>query len=214
MTLFSKLFHYVLMISSKYNIDESHSLKHSMDVLHFAHDIYSREVIKYPILKKQERMVYVAAVIHDMCDKKYMTEEQGIKNVQDYLEKDLKDNELSMIKEIISTMSYSTVKKNGFPYLGPYQHAYHIVREADLLAAYDFDRCMMYKMHLYGMSTDMDIRDVFDDAERLFETRVFKHNEDGLFYTEYAKEHHVSLHVNALHRMNAWRRLIANPRFL
>ena len=98
MTLFSKLFHYVLMISSKYNIDESHSLKHSMDVLHFAHDIYSREVIKYPILKKQERMVYVAAVIHDMCDKKYMTEEQGIKNVQDYLEKDLKDNELSMIK--------------------------------------------------------------------------------------------------------------------
>jgi GTP-binding protein HflX len=30
-------------------------------------------------------------------------------------------------------MSYSTVQKRGFPKLGEYQRAYHVVREADLL---------------------------------------------------------------------------------
>ena len=46
---------------------------------------------------------------------------------------------LDIIFQIITTMSYSTVKKNGFPSLNEYQLAYHIVREADLLAAYDID---------------------------------------------------------------------------
>ena len=31
---------FILMISKKYNIDESHDISHSMEMLHFANDIY------------------------------------------------------------------------------------------------------------------------------------------------------------------------------
>ena len=43
-------------------------------------------------------------------------------------------------------MSYSKVNKNGFPELGNYQLCYNIVREADLLASYNIDRCIIYQM--------------------------------------------------------------------
>lgn len=212
-TLFSKLFHYVMLITSKHSIDESHGLKHSMDVLYYANDIFNAEVSRHPVLKNHERIVYVSAVVHDMCDKKYMTQEDGIRDIHQYLENDLSENELSVVKQIISTMSYSTVKKHGFPHMGPYQYAYDVVREADLLAAYDFDRCMMYKMHLYGLNKDLDMMDVFQDASSLFETRVFKHHEDGLFHTEYAKEQSQALQTQALVRMNSWKKLLNNLRF-
>lgn len=210
-TLLSRLFHYVMLISSKHGIDESHGLKHSMEVLLYTQSIYNVEVIKHPILEKHERIAYVSAVVHDMCDKKYMTESDGIRDIHRYLENDLTENELSIIKKIISTMSYSTVKKNGFPFLGPYQYVYNVVREADLLAAYDFDRCMIYKMHLYGVNKEMNMADVFQDAEQLFETRVFKHNEDGLLQTEFAKEHFNILQNQAITRIESWKRLLQKP---
>lgn len=212
-TLFSRLFHYVMLISSKHGIDESHGLKHSMDVLHYTQSIYNFEVLKHPILQNHERIAYVSAVVHDMCDKKYMSESEGIRDIHQYLESDLTENELSIIKKIISTMSYSTVKKNGFPFMGPYQYVYDVVREADLLAAYDFDRCMMYKMHLYGLNKELDMMDVFKDAEHLFENRVFKHDEHGLFHTEFAKEHSIQLQTQALIRMESWKTLLHNTRF-
>jgi len=209
----SRLFQYVMLISSQNGIDESHGLKHSMEVLLYTQSIYNVEAAKHPILQQHERIAYVSAVVHDMCDKKYMIESDGIRDIHKYLENDLTENELSIIKQIISTMSYSTVKKNGFPFLGPYQYVYDVVREADLLAAYDFDRCMMYKMHLSNQKKEMDMMDVFRDAEQLFENRVFKHNKDGLFHTEFGKEHSVQLETQALIRMNSWKKLLMNPIF-
>ena len=44
MSLLTKLFNFVLLTSAKYNIDESHGLSHSMDVLYNAHKIYESEV--------------------------------------------------------------------------------------------------------------------------------------------------------------------------
>ena len=60
-------------------------------------------------------------------------------------EKITKD-EIQIVKNIVAKMSYSTVKKNGFPKFNDYQSAYHIVREADLLSAYSFDRAMIFSM--------------------------------------------------------------------
>ena len=53
---------------------------------------------------------------------------------------------MDVIGDIIGSMSYSKVKKNGFPELGDYQTEYNIVREADLLAAYDIDRAIIYRI--------------------------------------------------------------------
>ena len=202
--LITKLLIFVFVTSLKYNIDESHGLTHSMNVLNFAHNIYKNEMYKYPIIRDHERIIYTSAIIHDMCDKKYMDEKRGIREIEDFLQEKYNDEEIDITKKIISTMSYSTVKKNGFPNLGNYQLAYHIVREADLLSAYDFDRCMIYKLNYHNF----DFYNAFDDAKLLFETRVFKHNVDGLFVTDYAKFESQILHKLAEKRISDWEKII------
>ena len=235
--MMSKIFHYILLTTQKYGIDESHGLSHSMNVLAFARDIYKSEINEYPILKDHQNIIYSAALLHDMCDKKYVVESIGLDEMEQYLmsnnvhvpkpryfgydiagpyinevkhemklEKvqDLTPNEMTVIKQIISTMSYSKVKIHGYPDLGPYQRAYHIVREADLLAAYDFDRCMIYDMKRNGK----DVVNSFKHADQLFNDRVLIHNDDGLFLTNYSKVLSKQLHKQALGRIKVWRDLV------
>ena len=204
-----------MLTSKKHNIDESHGLSHSMNVLHFAHDIYEAEKVKHPILERQEKVIYVSAIIHDMCDKKYMNEEMGLKNINNFLQDKLTKDELDITKRIINTMSYSKVKKVGFPELHEYQHAYHVVREADLMSAYDFDRCMLYNIHLQetdpkyqDKANEIKILDAFNDAHELFYRRVLQHNQDNLFVTEYAQHNYLPLHINAIKRINAWKNIM------
>lgn len=212
MSLLSKLFHYVLLSVSKYKIDESHGLSHAMDILTQANTIYEHEQLYYPHLKKDEKIIYVSSILHDMCDKKYMDQDKGLDDINNYL-LNLKDNdqyiitkdESSVIKDIISTMSYSTVKKNGFPELGQYQMAYNIVREADLLCAYDFDRCMIYQMYQKNYS----IQSAYDDAVKLFDNRMFKHYDDGLFLTHYTQKNYMNYENKAKLRMNHWKRILS-----
>ena len=132
---------YVVYTSKRYNIDESHSLKHSIDVFHTANKIYNTEVQNHPYLSTQKNIIDVSALLHDMCDKKYVNQEQSITDMADYMSPFIDKTEIDVVSQIISTMSYSTVKRKGYPELGEYQLAYHIVREADLLTAYDADRC-------------------------------------------------------------------------
>jgi len=194
-----------MLITARHKIDESHGVSHSMDVLHFAHNIFNNEVYKNPELVTQERIIYVSAIIHDMCDKKYMNEKEGVAEIENYLGDKLSSLEIETTKKIVSTMSYSTVKKNGFPDLGMYMPAYHIVRESDLLSAYDFDRSMIYHMYNNGASTEQ----AFNNAKDLFKNRVFKHEKDGLFTTDYAKSYYPYLQSKALARINAWERILS-----
>lgn len=195
MNLYNILFNYVIMTSRKYNIDESHSLKHSMDVLHFANKIYESELPKNPSLEEQKNIIFTSAIIHDMCDKKYRDEKKGITEIKEFLGTgSLDEVEISNIIQIISTMSYSKVKMSGFPDLGNHQLSYHIVREADLLTAYDFERTMIYQMMKNG-DTYMDS---FQISKKLFDDRVLKYREDGLFLTHYSRCKSLQLHNNAI----------------
>ena len=204
MSLLTKLFNFVLLTSAKYNIDESHGLSHSMDVLYNAHKIYQSEVPMNPTLLQQENIILTSAALHDMCDKKYMNEYEGIKLIENFLQDKMNNEEIDVTKKIISTMSYSTVKKNGFPSLGIYQHAYHIVREADLLSAYDFDRCMIYTMH----KKQSNFEDSFLDSYNLFQNRVLRHNTDGLLLTDYSIRKSHILEKKAISRIDHWRKIV------
>ena len=206
MSFLTKMFHYVLLASYKYNIDESHGVSHSMNVLNYANNIYEDELIKNPILSEHKNIIYVSAVLHDMCDKKYVDPEIGLLDIDIFLDKKISPEEIDVTKKIMSTMSYSYVKKNGYPDLGRYQLAYNIVREADLLSAYDFDRCMIYNMHKF----DGSIFNAFNDANQLFEKRVLQHNNDKLFTTEYSKKMSIELHNNSLKRIQSWKNIIKN----
>jgi len=208
MKLITKLFHFVLLTTKKYSIDESHGLSHSMNILNYAHNIYNSEKESNPFLESQEKIIYVSAIVHDMCDKKYMDEKTGIMGINKFLTEtqQLTPNEIEISKKIIETMSYSTVKRKGFPELNEYQQAYHIVREADLLDSYDFDRCLIYNMY----KNNSDIISSFDYATQLFENRVFKHFDDGLLTTNYAIKQHDILKETAENRINFWRSIINN----
>jgi hypothetical protein len=114
-----------------------------------------------------------------------------------------------MSKQIMATMSYSKVKQYGYPIMGGYQKAYHIVREADLLTAYDFDRCMIYQMNKNGGN----LEDAFKNANELFENRILRHNDDGLFLFDYSKKESLVLHQLALQRINSWKKILIRSGF-
>lgn len=188
-----KAFDLVLILCKKFNIDESHSLKHSMEVYNFALKIYEKEVITNQFLKQQKDIIILSAILHDTIDKKYVSEDLGIKEIREYMKSCISFEKLDIIFKIITTMSYSKVKKNGFPSLNEYQLAYHIVREADLLAAYDIDRCIMYSMYTKNINYLLSL----DMAVILFENRVLQHRKDKLFITKFSKKLSLQLHKKA-----------------
>jgi HD superfamily phosphodiesterase len=198
MKLYNYLFDFVVLTSKLYKIDESHAVKHSMDVFYYSNEIYKNELINNPYIKEHKNIIDSASILHDMCDKKYMNEKRGLERIGNYLKDKLTKNETDMTLKIISTMSYSKVKKHGFPNLEEYQLAYNIVREADLLAGYDFDRCIIYQM----LKNNECYETSFLDAKDLFQKRTLKYREDNLFITEYSKKISNVLHQNAIERIN------------
>ena len=193
LNLINRGFKYVVKTSKLFHIDESHALKHSMEVYQFAKKIYNSELKNKPYLENQKKIIYMAAIGHDMCDKKYMDEKEGIIKYQTYLSDYITSCELEIIGKIIGTISYSKVKANGYPDLGEYQLAYHIVREADLLAGYDIDRCIIYAMYKNNCEYDKAL----EEAIKIFDYRVFKMRQEQLFTTNYSKKESLMLHKRA-----------------
>jgi len=198
MRVLTALLRFVQLSSMKYRIDESHSLGHSMDVLFHAHSNYKKEVLHNPILKSQETIICSAAILHDLYDNKYPAPD--ILNVQTLLKNKMKPADIEAVHQIIHTMSYSKIKKDGFPNLGKHQLAYHIVREADLLASFDFDRAMIY--HLYH-STD-DVLKTYENSKEFFENRVLKYEQNNLFMTNYGKAQAQILRIKSISQIQSW----------
>jgi len=197
-------FNYVLKTSNVLNIDESHGLKHSMDVYNFASKIYENEVTKSPYLKEQKEIIFVSAILHDMCDKKYITEKTGLDMIKNHMNTCMSTSNLDIVGNIISTMSYSKVKLNGYPDLGDYQLAYHIVREADLLSAYDIDRCIIYGMYKDNINYD----EALIRAITLFSNRILNYRSDELFVTDYSKIESIKLHLKAVNDIDILEKIL------
>ena len=198
MNLLNRAFQYVILTSKKYNIDESHSIKHSIEVLTLAKKIYKSELINNAFLIDHYDIICIASILHDMCDKKYMNENQGICEMKAFMNEYINIIELDIIVQIIQTMSYSKVKINGYPQLNEYQLAYHIVREADLLAAYDIDRCTIYGL----MVENFTFSDAIIRAKELFINRVLEYRKDNLFITTYSKELSFELHHKSIQNLD------------
>ena len=197
--LVNTAFRFVIWNSKQYNIDESHALKHSLDVFHYANDIYESEVVQHPELRDQLPILYSSAIMHDMCDKKYMNESVGIGRICEQMVPYMSPEDISTMSRIITTMSYSKVKTHGYPDLGNYQLVYHIVREADLLSAYDFERSLVYQM----MHEKYEYIDSIQTTTDLFRARILRYREDGLFLTAYSKNKSAVLHARSESEMKS-----------
>lgn len=205
---FNRLFQFIVNTCKQYMIDESHGLKHSMDVFKYSQRIMNSEVIRTPTLINHKRIIYTTALLHDMCDKKYMDETVGLKRITDFLSTELNYNfsEIEVISRIISTMSYSKVKVSGFPEMKEYQLVYHIIREADLLTAYDIDRCIVFNMN----KSDADYTTSVVDACKLYQHRMRKHIDDKLFVTETGLMIAKSLELDSLERLSELESLLTD----
>ena len=163
-------------------IDESHAVKHSMDVLKYSQKILEDEIKINKKLEENKKIIYTAAMLHDMCDNKYMDEKKGLNDISIFLESiDYLKDDIDIIIKIISTMSYSKVKKYGFPNLDIYQDSYHIVREADLLAGYDIERCIVYGI----IGRNMNYLESYNATKELYSKRMAKQLDDNLFKTKF-----------------------------
>ena len=101
MNLLSILVKFVIFITRKYNIDESHGVSHSLDVLHNAYHIYNSELEANLFLKDQERIILIAALVHDMCDKKYMEQDNGIIEICEFLGNKIQTDEIDIIPVLV-----------------------------------------------------------------------------------------------------------------
>ena len=203
----AELFQFVIAVSKRYDIDESHSLGHSMRVLQFSDQIAREESrwTRNPTLFVEQRpVIQAAAILHDTCDKKYREEAPALLEVEQLLSPWMCADELNATIHIIKHMSYSKVSKTGMPDMGEYQTAFNVVREADLLDAYDFDRSMIYHMQ----KNDKNVSCAYEDACDLFYKRVLRHKDHGMLFTKFAIGEHDILSQKAITRMFHWRRVL------
>ena len=180
---YNKIYDFILKRCLKLKIDESHAVKHSMDVLKYSQKILDDELKNNSNLILDENIIYTSSILHDMCDSKYMDEKKGLDDISLLLNNlEYKKNDIDIILKIIGTMSYSKVKKNGFPDLKNYQKEYHIVRESDLLAGYDVERCIVYGM----IGRNFNYIESFLATKELYYKRMAKQIEDNLFFSNYS----------------------------
>jgi hypothetical protein len=184
-------FKYVVKTSKLYKIDESHALKHSMQVYGFAKKIYEHELPSNPHLEQQREIIYNAAICHNMCDTKYIDKTEGILRYQHYLSEMTPTNDVYIIGKIIDNLYYS--KDNRDPGLGEYKLAYHIVREANLLARYDIDQYIIYNMYQHKL----DYTNALRISLLLFDTQIFTMRQQNLFKTDYSERESLKLHKKA-----------------
>ena len=85
MSLVPKLLRFALVSLNSFHIDESHALAHSMNVLQHSHNILQSELNRNPFLEKQRNIIYTSAILHDVCDKKYVDQEKGLYYIKNFL---------------------------------------------------------------------------------------------------------------------------------
>jgi hypothetical protein len=166
----------------KFNIDESHGLKHSIRVMQIADELMKTIP---SITEEQRHMAMVASALHDMCDHKYVDEQVGASLIKSWLVNEMwwgNDIADSLIS-IITSMSYSKLKKQVdlsgnpvYPDHGKWQISYDIARHADLLDSYVVARCVIYNKHLHP---DWKEDAHWQRVKTLFEERVFNYIKDG-----------------------------------
>ena len=55
-----------------------------MDAFKYSEILFNSEKNIEPLIIKDERIIYTSALLHDMCDKKYMPEMDGIKDIKHF----------------------------------------------------------------------------------------------------------------------------------
>jgi hypothetical protein len=148
------------------------------------------------VTESEKRVMLLSAFTHDLCDRKYIDVDTGLQTISTWLSTlGLRQEETEAVLKIITTMSYSKVSKYGYPTdLGEFLLAYHHTRVADLIDAYDIDRCYAYQTHAHP---EMEEREKWLAVISLFESRVITQKDAYIlpvcpYAADLVEPHHVS----------------------
>jgi len=193
------LFEFVNRMCEDYRIDESHGLKHAKGAAARAQQIL--KTLEH-VSPAEQRMTVYAAALHDTCDHKYTNVEEASAKVQEWLISigwSMVDAEALI--GIITTMSYSQLKKKNMPGLDPiypdhgqWTRAYHVARSADILESYIVARCILYDRHISPSKSEDEH---WQRAEELFKERVFRYRVDRWLYIPEAVRQSIELEEEA-----------------
>ena len=178
--------------SQYYRIDASHNLYHSHQVKELGFVLATRD---HYLNKREQEILYLACMLHDMCDSKYTPRVQAILDVSNFL----KMCHVSMlthdaVMQIITSMGYSQIVKSDgtveYPlWLSTDRHGwakvFHIVRQADLLTSYDLKRMIHYSREKLGLLYSCDI---YQDVVWTTGSRMSRLLERGLFGSPTARQ--------------------------
>ena len=178
MTSLSRLYAFVEQMCKEYNIDESHDVTHARDCVNFA-----EAIMDWDVTNDEVKIIRYAAALHDCVDKKYVMPTEATAKVSTFLlGEGWSIQHVDAVLNIINTMSYSYLNKQlidgrpNFPDHGPWQRAYHTVRQADLLCSYRVYRCYLYQKRIHPTMTEAEN---WKKVDALFQVRMFKYVTNG-----------------------------------
>ena len=183
------LFNFIEQQCVKYNIDESHGLKHAKGTMMRANEI----LLTLSEVSDEERMITLySAALHDTCDSKYTPVNEAANEIGFFLRSQhWQPSQINALIRIITSMSYSKLKKSiisgriEFPSHGKWQRAYHVARHADLLEGYIVARCILYNQHIFPEKSEDEH---WQRASEVFSERVFTYISDGWIFLSGAIE--------------------------
>ena len=150
------LFNFIEQQCTKYKIDKSHGSKHAWGTA-----LTAKKLLKTlaNVTEQEERVAIYSAALHDTCDSKYCPIQEATNEIRGFLLGiQWAPEEVEAVLSIITTMSYSKLKKNvkegiiEYPEHGEWMRAYHVARNADLLEGYIVARCVLYNQHIWTLS--------------------------------------------------------------
>jgi HD superfamily phosphodiesterase len=170
------------------NIDDSHNYKHSKEVLHWSIEIMER--LPYLLSRHEITMIAECCILHDLMDSKYT---DFSKEIRAHLLTKHSTRHTDVMMNIMNTMSYSKIVSSDthevcYPdwiTMSPFKHAFHIVREADLLSSYNLARMVEFRLFnktKYELYSRNDIqKTIRTEVRELYNERMGKLIERNLF---------------------------------
>lgn len=204
--LFANAHDFCAAICRAQGIDSSHDECHMTRVARMTEQLNTMS--GKPVTTEEKDVMILAAFTHDLCDHKYTDVNAGLEVIDRWLEQQpISEEQRRAVCRIIATMSYSKVKQYGYPTdLGKWELAYHHVRIADLIDAYDIDRCYTYQSHKHPDMTESEKwRAVID----LFERRVLTQKDEYILpIAPYVKDLVEARHSVAAHAIQEFKKLV------
>lgn len=143
---------YALHTIKKYKMDSSHDLTHFYNVARFAD--YIMKTNYQDIFITTRRLLIHAAFVHDLIDKKYMLEEEGIANlVAEFQSQCYPRDDIGVLIILIKNMSYSVRKEK--------------IRNGEDPYSFDDSDCPPFWSYLEGKNILQTLLKILCDADQL-----------------------------------------------